>query len=76
MPKKQFGWFDESTSVFKFDTRPTPTPEYVGDCTDCPSRAAPAKPGTPSPAASSRPRRRARRLRTAWRAANFGDDVE
>jgi hypothetical protein len=49
VPKKQFGWFDPSTSVYKFDTRQTPAPVYVGDCTGCPSQGGPGQPGT-SPA--------------------------
>ena len=38
VPKQQFGWFDKATSVYKFDTRPTPVPTYAGDCTGCPSQ--------------------------------------
>ena len=45
-PKKQFGWYKESTGVFKFDTRQTPTPVYAGDCTGCPSQGGPGQPGT------------------------------
>jgi hypothetical protein len=50
VPKRQFGWFDKSGSVFKFDYRPTPAPEYAGDCTGCPSQGGPGQPGTPDPA--------------------------
>ena len=46
VPKRAFGWFDPSTSVFVFESRPTPTPEYVGDCTGCPSQDGSA-PGAP-----------------------------
>jgi hypothetical protein len=49
VPKKLFDWFDKKTSVLKFDTRPTPTPEYVGDCTGCPSQGGPGNAGTPNP---------------------------
>ena len=47
-PKKQFGWFDESKGVFKYDTRPTPTPEYAGDCKQCPSATGAQPAGAPS----------------------------
>ena len=46
VPKKQFGWYQEATGVFKYDTRPTPAPEYAGDCTECPSQGGPGQPGT------------------------------
>ena len=49
VPKQQFGWFQKATSVYKFDTRPTPAPVYVGDCAGCPSQGGPGQPGT-SPA--------------------------
>jgi hypothetical protein len=50
VPKQQFGWFEKSTSVDKYDTRPTPTPVYAGDCAGCPSQGGPGQAGTPSPA--------------------------
>jgi hypothetical protein len=50
VPKQPFGYFDKATSVYKFDKRPTPTPEYVGDCTTCPSHGGPGLAGTPSSA--------------------------
>lgn len=50
VPKKQSGWFDKATSVDKFDTRPTPTPKYAGDCAGCPSQGGAGQAGTPSPA--------------------------
>ncbi len=49
VPKKQFGWFDKKTSVDEFDTRPTPAPKYVGDCTGCPSQGGPGQAGTSNP---------------------------
>ena len=49
VPKKPFGWFDKSTSVFKFDTRPTPAPVYVGDCAGCPSQGGPRPARHPDP---------------------------
>ena len=49
VPKKQFGWFDKATSVYKFDTRPTPVPTYAGDCAGCPSQGGAGQAGTPSP---------------------------
>ncbi|MEX1008721.1 MAG: hypothetical protein WD271_12870 [Acidimicrobiia bacterium] len=48
VPKRQFSWFDKATSVYKFDTRPTPTPVYAGDCTGCPSQGGAGQAGTPS----------------------------
>ena len=48
--KQQFGWFDKATSVYKFDTRPTPTPVYAGDCAGCPSQGGAGQAGTPSAA--------------------------
>lgn len=48
-PRKQFRWFEEEGTVVHFETRPTPTPVYVGDCTDCPSGGGPGQAGTPSP---------------------------
>lgn len=47
-PKKRFGWFDKTTSVYKYDTRQTPPPIYVGDCEGCPSTGGPGLPGSPS----------------------------
>jgi hypothetical protein len=49
VPKQQFGWYEKPTSVFQFDTRPTPAPVYVGDCKGCPSQGGPGTPGTPDP---------------------------
>jgi hypothetical protein len=46
VPRRQFGWYDESTALFKFDTRPTPAPEYAGDCADCPSHGGAGQAGT------------------------------
>ena len=50
VPKQQFGWFDKATSVYKFDTRPTPEPTYAGDCAGCPSQGGGGQAGTPSAA--------------------------
>ena len=50
VPKQQFGWFDKATSVYKFDTRPTPKPAYAGDCSGCPSQGGAGQAGTPSAA--------------------------
>jgi hypothetical protein len=47
-PKKQFDWFDKSTSVYHFATRQTPAPTYVGDCQGCPATGGPGQTGTPS----------------------------
>lgn len=47
VPKKQFGWYDRATSVFTFATRPTPPPQYAGDCEGCPSHGGPGEPGAP-----------------------------
>jgi hypothetical protein len=47
-PKKQFAWFEEPGSVIFFETRQTPTPVYVGDCTDCPAGGGPGQVGSPS----------------------------
>jgi hypothetical protein len=49
VPNKPFDWFDKKTSVYKFATRPTPTPKYVGDCVGCPSQGGEGNPGTPNP---------------------------
>jgi hypothetical protein len=49
-PKKQFDWFDKSTSVYHFETRQIPRPTYVGDCQGCPSTGGSGQPGTPSKA--------------------------
>jgi hypothetical protein len=46
-PKKQFEFFDGEGTVIDFATRQTPTPEYVGDCTDCPAGGGPGAPGAP-----------------------------
>ena len=48
VPKQQFGWFDKTSSVYKFDTRPTPVPTYAGDCAGCPSQGGAGQAGTPS----------------------------
>jgi hypothetical protein len=45
VPKKAIGWYDTATGVYKFDSRPTPAPEYAGDCSDCPSHGGDGKPG-------------------------------
>lgn len=58
VPKRSFGWFEPEASVFEFETRPTPTPVYVGDCATCPSQGGAAEPGTPSPAGFVAPARR------------------
>ena len=47
-PKQQFDWFDKQTSVYKFDTRQTPAPTYVGDCQGCPATGGPGQPGSTS----------------------------
>jgi hypothetical protein len=47
-PKKQFGWFDKSTSVFQFETRQTPAPTYIGDCAGCPATGGSGQPGATS----------------------------
>jgi hypothetical protein len=44
-PKKQFGWFDKSTSVYHFETRQTPAPTSVGPCQGCPSTGGPGQSG-------------------------------
>ena len=49
VPKKQFGWFDKATSVFKFDTRPTPARSTSATATGCPSQGGPGQAGTPNP---------------------------
>ena len=49
-PTKPFAYFKEAGSVVDFDTRQTPTPTYVGDCTDCPAAGGPGQAGTPSAA--------------------------
>jgi hypothetical protein len=46
-PKRQFEFFDADGTVIDFDTRQTPTPEYVGDCTDCPAGGESASPVAP-----------------------------
>ena len=48
VPAKQFDWFDKKTSVYQFETRPTPAPKYVGDCAGCPSQGGSGNPGTPN----------------------------
>ena len=47
-PKKQFAWFDKTTSVYHFETRQTPAPTYVGDCQGCPSTGGPGQTGSTS----------------------------
>jgi hypothetical protein len=47
-PKKQFAWFDKSTSINSFDSRPGGPLEYAGDCKGCPSTGGGGQPGTPS----------------------------
>jgi hypothetical protein len=47
-PKKPFAWFEKEGSVVDFATRQTPTPVYVGDCTDCPAAGGPGQAGSPS----------------------------
>jgi hypothetical protein len=47
-PKKQFDWFDKSTSVYHFETRQTPAPTYVGPCQGCPSTGGPGQTGSTS----------------------------
>lgn len=47
-PKKQFDWFDKSTSVYHFETRQTPAPTYVGNCQGCPSTGGPGQTGSTS----------------------------
>jgi hypothetical protein len=47
-PKKQFAWFDKSTSVYHFATRQTPAPTYVGDCAGCPATGGPGQLGSES----------------------------
>jgi hypothetical protein len=49
VPKQPFKYFDEKTSVYKFDTRPIPTPPLGLACTGCPSQGGEGTPGTPSP---------------------------
>ncbi len=48
-PKKQFAWFETEGSVIDFATRQTPTPVYVGDCSDCPVTTGTEATGSPSP---------------------------
>ncbi|HEY7106663.1 MAG TPA: hypothetical protein VH986_09685 [Acidimicrobiia bacterium] len=47
-PKKQFAWFDKSTSIDGFATPPTPNLGYAGDCKGCPATGGPGSPGAPS----------------------------
>jgi hypothetical protein len=47
-PKKQFAWFDKSTSITGFDSRPGGPLEYAGDCEGCPSTGGPGQSGAPS----------------------------
>jgi hypothetical protein len=47
-PKKQFAWFDKSTSINSFDSRPGAPREYAGDCTGCPATGGAGQPGAPS----------------------------
>jgi hypothetical protein len=47
-PKKQFDWFDKSSSIQAFDSRPGGPLEYAGACQDCPSTGGPGQPGAPS----------------------------
>jgi hypothetical protein len=46
-PKKQFAWFDKSTSINSFDTRPGGPLPYAGDCEGCPSTGGSGQPGAP-----------------------------
>jgi hypothetical protein len=46
VPKRPFAWYDEATAVYQFDTRPTPPPQYAGDCSGCPSTGGPGQAGT------------------------------